>query len=100
MRREYSRTAELQSPPPSRVALRRVRLWTLPAIDLPPARVTLPTPPVKAVEPGRPRKVLSPLGAAPAPREGLGPEGEDDGWLLAGGLWLLLGIAVELHRWL
>lgn len=100
MRREYSRTAEIPPPPPSRVALRRVQLRTLPAIDLPPARITLPTPPVKAVEPGRPRKMLSPLGVAPAPREGLGPEEESDGWLLSGGLGILLWLAVELHRWL
>ncbi len=89
MSREYSRTAEIPPPPPSRVALRRVRLETLPAIDLPPARIMLPTPPV---EPGRER---SELGVAPAPREGLGPEGQVD-WLLQslmlGAVWIALTV--------
>lgn len=99
MRRERSRTASIPTPPPSQVALRRVRLPPLPAIDLPPARIMLPTPPVEAVEPGRPRKVRSPLGVAPSPREGLGPEGESD-WLLSGGLWVLLSVAMWVWRWL
>lgn len=100
MRREHSRTVSIPSPPPSQVALRRVQLSTLPEIELPPAKIMLPTPPVKAVDPGRPRKVRSPLGVAPAPREGLGPEGQDDGWLLSGGLLVVVWLAMELHRWL
>lgn len=77
----------------------RRRRAPLPTIELAPARILLPTPREQVLVPDRPSRGCPELGAAPAPREGLGPEGQAD-WLL--GLLILIPIyvALEVSRWL